>query len=237
MRQRSGAYNLAGVRSTGRRCGFTLIEVMLSLTIGTLLVVSIVSSTRMMTSARERVDRRARRMIEVRSAMATIVAALRNVRLDPTRDKPVLIGTSNPDADSDEIVLQVYCDRRARPDGAEGDLYEMAFYTVQRPGRDWPDLVCRKDHALDDDPLDGGIISVVAEGIVALTFSYCRDGEWEEQWPESEQKPPQAVRVTLAAVIPDERPRSEPPGRVVISAVVPIRLTVKGSSSVGGPRE
>ena len=99
-----------------------------------------------------------------RHAMETIVAALRNVRCDPTRERPVVIGRSGGrGAGNDRIDLLVISDVRGRPDGNESDQYEQSFYLTECPGRPGLVLLSRKDHALDDHPQEGGVGTIVAE--------------------------------------------------------------------------
>ena len=96
--------------------GFTLVELLVAVTISSLLVVSVVSTTRALSSTRRGVDQRVERSASGRRAMEAIVAGLRNVRRDPIRGKPVMVGLSGEgEAGSDRIDLQVISDRRARP--------------------------------------------------------------------------------------------------------------------------
>jgi len=231
---------LTGTRRPGRDRGFTLVEMLLSLTIAALLVMSVVSTTRTLTGARKGVDRRVERLTEARHAMKTIVAALCNVRRDPTRERPVIIGISGGrDGRNDSIDLLVISDHRARREGAESDQYEMSFYVGKPPDRDRPVLLCRKDHALDEYPDEGGVATVVAEGIVALSFEYYTGSDWQDEWSEFERRPPRAVRVTVAAINVDVPELETTPDATVLSTVVPIRLS-KGIGSreeePGGPK-
>lgn len=211
-----------------RRCatrGFTLVEVLLALTISALLAVSVVSATRTLSSTRQSVDRRVERATSGRRAMEIVVAALRNVRRDPLPSQPIIVGRSGGrGARRDRIDLQTITDRRARPDGAESDQYEIGFYLAKPSGRQLPVLMRRQDHALDEHPDDGGIATVVAEGIVGLSFEYFADGQWSDEWPEAEPRTPEAVRVTVAAVGPESRNSRRLPKPFELSTVVPIHV-------------
>jgi hypothetical protein len=194
------------------------------MTIGSLLVVSVVSATRALSGTRQGVERRITRSTSARRAMQAIVAALRNVRRDPQRGKPVIVGHSGGGiADSDRIDLLVIGDRRARPDGPESDQYEMSFFLARPSGRRLPALLSRCDHGLDEHPDNGGIATVRAEGIVGLTFEYYADGRWTAQWSRAEPRTPEAVRVTVAAVGLQPNDSAPPPDPLVLSTVVPIR--------------
>lgn len=218
---------------------FTLVELLVTLTIGSLLVVSVVTTTRAMTRTRASIDRRITQSASVRQAMETIVAALRNVRRDPIQREPVIIGENGSSSQSgDRINLLIISNRRNRTDGAESDQYETSFYLEQRPGSALPALVCRKDHALDDEPDDGGLVTVVAEGIVALTFAYLSDQEWMNEWPELTPRPPDAVRVTVTAAMMEPTAsydRITPSGAMTLSTIVPIKVTQPESKRPGRP--
>jgi len=248
-RRGGGATRLSGRTLRGRVRAFTLVEMLVALMIGSLLVVSVVSATRALARTRASIDRRVERSAAGRQALETIVAALRNVRRDPIRRKPVLVGHRGATAqEGDRIDLLVLSARRARADGAESDQYEMSFYLEQRPGAALPVLVCRKDHALDDYPDDGGLVTVVAEGIVGLSFMYLSGEEWMNEWPELSVRPPDAVRVTVAAAQMEPASgldRGEFGGAMTLTTVVPINVTqpagkkpgrVSGESEQGGPK-
>ena len=234
--------------ATRRRRAFTLVEMLATLTIGALLVVAAVSATRALASTRRSVDRRSERSEAARLAMDTIVAALRNVRRDPIRDEPVVVGTQNESGETgDRIDLLVISDAPCRPEAVESDQYEMSFFLERSAGRPSTALMCRKDHALDDDPRGGGIVSVVAERIVALKFSYYTDGQWQDEWSPLSPKPPEAVRVTVMAVEDEEGSRGTRPETTTLSTVVPIRVDLPPSKnpkqeqaeapSPGGPKQ
>jgi hypothetical protein len=220
---------------------------LVALTIGSLLVVATVSATRSLTGAREGVDVRAARVAEARRAMEAIVAGLRTVRRDPLPNKPLIIGRSGGrGSGNDSISFHSIDDRRVRRDGSESDQYEMGFYlsapTAKHP---LPALLCRRDHGLDEHPEDGGVATVVAEGIVSLGFEYYSAAQWYPEWPATEPRPPEAVRVTLVAASALPADSRRPPETTVLSAIVAIhansadasqRPTADGTSNTGGPK-
>lgn len=206
--------------------GFTMIEVLVTLTIGSLLVISAVSATRALMSTREKIGYRIERLAEGRRALEAITAALRNVRRDPISGKPVIVGQSGGSgARNDRIDLLVIDDRRVRTEGAESDQYEIGFYLASEGDGQPPALYCRRDHAFDDHPREGGVATVVAEGVLGLSFEYYMEGEWYSEWPPTEPRIPQAVRVTLVTTSLTEgrSGRSMQPEPLVLSAVVAVQ--------------
>lgn len=245
MRSWNTSYRMC--RRLRRRRALTLVEMLAALTIGSLLVVSAVSATRALAGTRQSVDRRVERTEAARVAMDAIVAALRNVRRDPISDEPVVVGTANDSGEmGDRIDLLVLSDVRVRRDGPESDQYETSFFLGRPAGRPHTALMCRRDHALDEGPRDGGIVTVVAERIVALTFSYYAGNTWQDEWPPLSVKPPEAVRVTVTAIDNEESLRGAAPETTTLSTVVPIHVDLPPSKnpkreraegqSQGGPR-
>lgn len=220
---------------------FTLVEMLVTLTIGSLLVVATVSATRSLTNARRGVDERTARVAEARRALETIVAGLRTVRRDPSPDRALIIGRSGGQGrGQDQITLQAISDRRVRADGAESDQQEISFYlSPAGPAGEPSRLLCRRDHGFDDDPEKGGIATVIAEGIISLSFEYYSAGQWYPEWPPTEPRPPEAVRVTLAAASETQPgPSRRRPEVTVLTSMVAIHANVPenaAGSTGGGP--
>lgn len=184
-----------------RNCrGFTLIEVVLALTISAILLGSLVTSTRAIARSREHTYARLDRTANAQRAMQTILGALRNVRRDPSQQAPLIIGKNDANGSS-RIDMQVIGDHPARADGVGTDQQEVGFY-IERSAAGMPVLMCRRDIALDDKPTEGGVATLVAEGIVDLHFEYYQGGQWYREWASTQPQPPQAVRVTLSAASP-----------------------------------
>lgn len=232
MRRAQHVNQGVGYHAGSASAAFTLVEMLLSLTIASLLVASIASTVQTVLSARQGVDRRTQRVFEARHAMDTVVAALRNVRRDPIPDVPLVVGYSGGhDIGNDKINLQVISNRRVRSEGAESDQYEMSFYLADLPDRATRALMCRTDHALDEYWDNGGIATTVADGVIALSFEYYDGEEWLHEWSEFQQSTPKAVRVTLA--VTDAQPQAGEtqrrpaamPDCIVLSTVVPIHVT------------
>lgn len=208
----------------GLRAGFTLVEMLVTLMIGALLIVASVSATRALTTARAGVERRTQRVAEARRAMEVIVAGLRNISRDPPARKPLLVGRSGGHgAGNDQISFLAIDNRRVRPDGPESDLHETGFFLAAGGAGTLPRLMCRRDHAFDEYPEEGGIATAVAENIVSLGFEYFSAGDWYPEWRATESRPPQAVRVTLVAVTPPEPGSTRAADTTVLTSVVAIR--------------
>lgn len=206
---------------TAQRSGFTLAELLVSLTLMALLTASIVSATRALTATRTRVDEHIAASAAARQGLEAVVAALRNVRRDPDRDHPLIIGESG-DGGNSRLALQVISDIKARADSPESDQYEVGFTVWQRDDG-VPVLLCRRNNGLTDKPGMGGIATVVAEGIVGLSCEYYSQGQWQNEWTEAELGVPEAVRVTVAATgVPARRATGARISPAVFSTIVAI---------------
>ncbi len=234
-------------RTTSKRTAFTLVEMLVAVTIGSLLLASVVSATRALTRSRVSVDLRATRESSARQAMEAIVGALRNVRCDPISKDPLVLGVEGGgDQSGARIDLLVTSDRRCRQDATESDQYELSFFLEQRAEQPLPSLMCRRDHAFDDYPGDGGIVSVVADGIVDLSFEYLSDERWQTHWSELERRLPDAVRVTVGASAVGDGEMVGRPEVTWLSTVIVVGLNRPAMSSPppeggeqpkeGGPR-
>lgn len=211
-------------RPAGRRA-FTLIELLIALTISALLVASTVAATHGLADSREKLERRTQQVAAARTAMEAMVADLRNVRIDPEPEKPLVVGTQTGEfGGSGRIDLRLIGDRRCRREGAESDQYEVSYFLGKIPGHDLPALMRRYDHALDEYPDDGGIVRPVAEGVTELSFTYQdRLEEWVEEWSEEMMETPVAVRVTVGVAAEPETGSYARPEVMRFTTVVALR--------------
>lgn len=241
MKRQAGTIAVYRLSRRQTKRAVTLIELIVSVTIGALVAMSAVSATSSLTRTRQTVEQRTRRLSSARRAMASIVGALRNVRRDPIRGRPVVVGTRG-DRGRDSIDLLVIDERTSRPEGAESDQQEVSFYLQRRSGQAAPSLMRRQDHGLDDYPEGGGVATVVAEGVVGLSFEYFGEGEWVREWPDSMTRAPEAVRVTVSAISTNRPARGQRPEAVTLSTVVALDIAQAterpgqpGGSQGGGP--
>ena len=242
MKRQAGTIAVSRLPRRRTERAVTLIELIVSVTIGALVAMSAVSATSSLTRTRQTVEQRTRRLSSARRAMASIVGALRNVRRDPIRGRPVVVGIRG-NRGRDSIDLLVIDERPSRPEGAESDQQEVSFYLQSRSGQAAPSLMRRQDHGLDDYPEDGGVATVVAEGVVGLSFEYFGEGEWVREWPDSMTRAPEAVRITVSAISADRPAQGQRPEAVTLSTVVALdiaRSTERpgqpGGNQDGGPR-
>jgi len=126
----------------------------------------------------------------------------------------------------------------------------MSFFLSSGSKGSLPALLCRRDHGFDEYPEEGGVVTMVAEGIVALSFEYYAQAQWFPEWRATEPLPPEAVRVTLVAACAPRAGARRAAETTVLSSVVAIHANAAeggqnrgeggtpnqgGSPSPGGP--
>jgi hypothetical protein len=218
-----------------RGAGFTLVELIVAMTLTTLVAGSTVLMLRSATGARRRVDRYTDVQREAGAAMAVLVTALRNAHRTGGEDYPLLgtddIRGSLP-ADRIRFFTLTHC--RVRPGVAESDVCECEFLLHRREGNALSDLVRRRDPTRNDRPDGGGVVARVAANIVGLDIRYLDAEGWRNDRPEERQDWPLAVRVRIIAMAP------EPPVRMVsLSRLVnfPYRPATTPAGLPGKPTE
>ena len=87
--------------------------------------------------------------------------------------------------------------------------------------------------------------TVVAEGVVGLSFEYFGEGEWVREWPESMTRAPEAVRVTVSTISADRSVQRQRPAAVTLTTVVALNMAPptdrplpgqQGGNERGGPQ-
>jgi hypothetical protein len=111
----------------------------------------------------------------------------------------------------DEILVFANLMELARPtsDSPEGGTYEVQYRVAEdatdareRARKDErPDMVLwrRVDPIPDDNPLGGGVVFPVVEGVEALSIQAFDGDQWFNEWDSDRDGYPHAVRIQVAA--------------------------------------
>ena len=189
-----------------RHCSaFTLVELLVAMTIGVLVMGAGYGGLRTVLSAREQILVRCELHQEGRRALDEIASAVRAARAVGKVDVH-LIGRDGEfnDAPDDRLTLYTVTDRIARFDRPESDIYEVSFVVFRDEETGEGALWRRKDPGVDDDMEDGGILTEIAHDVVALNVEYFDGFDWLDEWlPEEAIGMPTAVRVTVALARPE----------------------------------
>jgi general secretion pathway protein J len=180
-----------------KKTGFTLVEVMVAVTIGGFIMLVAVGTLRAITSSAEMVDTNISAAAEVRFAMNLIRRDLVNFYRDENIENTKLIGTAEESADGNVSYLVFYTVNRmkARADQPEGDIYEVEYSLLKDDDRS---LLMRRLWPNPNDEYEpGGILAVIAEDIDVFEVRYFDGEEWSNEWPEEMEVLPQLIEVSI----------------------------------------
>jgi type II secretory pathway pseudopilin PulG len=197
----------------GGRCppyAFTLLELVVTLTITALIAGASAAVLRSVTAARAAADRRLDAQQDATLALNTIATALRNAYRPLDAGDDLFAGSDEGSAESDlpadRVRFRCVSRRGVRPGQPESDVREVEFFLAPtRPGSP-PALMRRTDPTRNDPPDGGGVLEPIASGVVGMQIEYFDGITWERYWSQDIHRWPTAVRVRLAYVAdPDKR--------------------------------
>jgi general secretion pathway protein J len=182
-----------------KKTGFTLVEVMVAVTIGGFIMLVAVGTLKAITSSAQMVDTNISAAAEVRFAMNLISRDLVNFYRDENNENTKLIGITEESADGNVSYVVFYTLNRmkARADQPEGDIYEVEYSLMQDGEKSfllrrlWPN----PNTEYDDEP--HGIQAVIAEDIAIFEVRYFDGEEWSNDWPEEMEVLPQLIEVSI----------------------------------------
>jgi len=179
------------------KTGFTLVEVMVAVTIGGFIMLVAVGTLKAITSSAKMVDTNISAAAEVRFAMNLIARDLVNFYRDEDIKNTKLIGTTEESADGNISYLVFYTLNRmkARADQPEGDIYEVEYSLMQDGEKS---LLMRRLWPNPNEEYEpGGILTVIAEDIDIFEVRYFDGEEWSNEWPEEMEVLPQLIEVSI----------------------------------------
>ena len=204
-----------------RRKSFTLIELVVATMIATLIMGACYGSFHAVARARETVDARCLLYQDGRRALEEITRAIRQAAVVGGQG-PQFLGDNSEDTavGDDRITLYSLSDRPARLDEPEGELYETSFFILRDTETGTAGLVRRKDPGVDEQFLDGGVLTFIAQNVVGLDLEYYDGLVWSDEWVEPQSSSvPRAVGVMILVADPAQRTRPVTLATVVVPVV------------------
>jgi general secretion pathway protein J len=202
--------------SRGSPRGFTLLEVLLALTIVAAVLALAFGGLRIGLAAWRQGEDRAERLDHARNLQLVLVKAIAGTH--PYRgqarpvEQPLVLFWGEPDAVSFVTVT---------PPFPSGIPAAYTAVTIAHQDEAPPGLIIRQKVLPNYDPFQAVKPSLIDAGIAAVAFRYLReqDGEWVDSWdPGPEGTMPRAVEVTLTANVVGGRAAPQPPFTVSIRA-------------------
>lgn len=197
------------------RRGFTLIEIMVAVSITGFIGVVIGSVFSSTISNKDIIEAQAERYRMVRAAMARMTreigAAYVSDRYDPKRYRDAFDRPTNFVGARDKLLFSSLAHQRLYADAKESDQMTVEYSVKRSPdkkarGRD--DLIRREKVVLEERMDRGGTEDILFEGIKKLEFQYWNSErkQWEDEWDtrRSEHKSALPTRVKFTIITTDE---------------------------------
>ena len=194
-------------RNGSKKAGFTLLEMVLVIALVALimsLVYGVVIST---VEAAERID-------ELTHGSEIGPAILAQIRDDlsasflPDANQEYFVGQDRSGRDRIDFVstVAVFASETAQTEPRLTTVNEIGYQVKDAPDRnDGLILYRRVDPFLDADPLRGGRLTLLADGVTQFRVAYSDGAEWQSSWAASkhENKLPRMIRIELKIRVPD----------------------------------
>jgi general secretion pathway protein J len=209
-----------------RQNGFTLVELLVASLIGAFIAVTAAAALRGVTIGREKLTAINMATGEVRFGVNMIRTDLENIYRDRNARYTKLVGMVDEGQEraSSRIVFYAVNSAKARPQLAEGDVYEIEYFVMTNEQRS---VLCRRLWPNpNENTVPGGIVTTVAEDIAGFEIRYFDGQNWQREWPQG-QNLPEMIEVRLAIQGGKNR---EP---VMRSILVNVRLLQERPESMG----
>jgi general secretion pathway protein J len=199
-----------------RAAGFTLLEVMLAITIMGFMTALLWGSFSRTAQIKQRTEAGQDRVHAARVALMRmsreIEMAYLSLSFNPSLQERRTMFIGTPHADFDELRFSWFGHQRLRADSAEGDTAVVMYYTEPDPvDRRAINLIRRETRRLEqkDPKTIPGESYILCPGVTRLKFQYYdfRNKQWKDEWntmgADGLPYPPSHVRITLGLL--DER--------------------------------
>ncbi|MFO1462565.1 MAG: type II secretion system protein GspJ [bacterium] len=216
------------MKTRGPQSGFTLLEVMIALAILAAMALAMFVATQQTLNSKQSTEDRD-------DANHAIVQALNRMAAD--LDMAVIVkgkellgadfdGEYAMEGSEERLDFVAFSHQRFISGAKESDLAEISYFLVPMP--DEPDkhiLMRRESTKIDKNLQEGGVAFPLLENVETLRFEYLdpKSGEFKKTWDSKSidfnNQLPQAVKITIEAVLPDEEQKSS------FATIAPIQLT------------
>ena len=183
------------------KSGFTLIEVVVASVIGLFIMLVAVSTLRTVSAGRERIYDNTAAADELRFAANLIRCDFANLYRDKIDDMKLEggIGSDYGSAGS-SVTFWATSTVSARTAAIEGDLYEIQYLLQESNGKQvLMRRLCPIVGSEEEGELAMGVMTAIAENILAFELRYFDGDEWLTEWTTEDKSIPGLIEVSLAA--------------------------------------
>ncbi|HXV22373.1 MAG TPA: type II secretion system protein GspJ [Desulfuromonadales bacterium] len=179
--------------------GFTLVEILVAVSISSILLVTIYGVFTTMSNARIRVETAGEGYHQARVIFDRIGREIRSSYVDPSAQETRMQGGID---DRGTPFLALATTAGTPRHGVTSGVVLVRYELRQAVGEtaEKPSLFRSETPVLAED--ESPIVYRLASGIEALQMRFLDNGEWREEWPpDTSSSPPQAVEISLSLVI------------------------------------
>lgn len=182
---------------------FTLVELIVTLVIGSMVATATTLAMSQVLKARESSASRQQARARAEAAASMIAQDAANLVRDKelTFCKLSITSGGAEHAEADDILMLIHSMRPVRGiDGIpEGDVFESQYRLMPEPGKTAMALWRRSDPGFDRVLDGGGVASPLVSGVDSLSIRAYDGNEWFEEWDSDLDGLPHAIRIVVRA--------------------------------------
>jgi len=221
-RRRWADFAPGGYRSS-KTAGFTLLEIVISITILVVILAIIYETFNSSMEAYTAVTSRGDAYGQARLMLSRMSEEIGSIYFSGDNPNTGLLGEDKDEDDlpSDSLHFTTLSHVRWVKDSRESELCEVGYYLEADREAEKSFLLRREDWNVDGTFEEGGIPLEVAEAVEGLNFRYYDGEEWVDDWDSKERNGlPKAIEVVLLMKDPSQ-------SRIIFSTIIPIPLARK----------
>ena len=197
--------------------GFTLVELLLATSLLTLLMGAGLAALTAGTQMASKADRYNRMMSR---GQAVLQAMSKDIRAAVEHDEIYLVSLDRQNEGKDADTLDFITGRRPimeQEDQVPTGRCEVGYSIDNDPDVEHHWLLRREDGSIDEDPLEGGAVTLLGPYVTELNLQFYDGLFWQSGWEIEEKKQPLIVYIEIVIVDEDEIENS-----ITFSQSVPI---------------
>jgi type II secretion system protein J len=184
--------------------GFTLIEIMVAVAIGSMILLMAYTSYHSIIDSIKRSTGRAEFYENVNLAISKIDADISNAYFTRSNKKITFICESGTSGNNLNFVTVNHKDftmgGNPRQQAHDSDIKEVGYFLKEDKNTQGLSYLVKREkiNYWDDDPLTGGTENILLPNVVSLKFEFNRGNDWDDNWDSRQNNNfPKAVKTTL----------------------------------------
>lgn len=187
-----------------KNSGFTLVELLVATSLLTLLMGAGLAALTAGTRAASKAERYNKM---VNRGQAALQAMSKDIRAAVEHDGTYLVSLDRQhegmDADTIDFIAAIR-PRMDQEDQIATGRCEVGYYIENDPETEYQWLLRREDGSIDEDPLEGGAVTLAGPYVAELNLQFYDGLFWQSGWDEEEKAQPVVVYIEIVVVDEDE---------------------------------